>query len=227
MNRNILKIIALISMIIDHIGMVFFPDIVIFRIIGRLAFPIFAFFIAEGWYYTKHRKKYVLLLLIFMILSWFPFYKALDLPHYTINVMGVFLLSIAGMVLIDKIRLNNDKKVMYLCSFCLFILICLILECFSLIPEGVLGVLLPIVFYAYKGREKHRFVAAGLVLLAMAVLVVLNEPIEFATFVQFFGLLALIPLLCYNNTVGRLNLKYLFYITYPLHLIVIMLIKLI
>jgi hypothetical protein len=61
----------------------------------------------------------------------------------------------------------------------------------------------------------------------MAVTNVITGPMEFATFAQFFGLLAIIPIMCYNNTVGRLNLKYLFYITYPLHLFVIMLIKLI
>ena len=59
MNRNVLKIIALITMLIDHIGCIFFPNIIVFRVIGRLSYPIFAMFIAEGYYYTKSRKKYV------------------------------------------------------------------------------------------------------------------------------------------------------------------------
>ena len=227
MNRNILKIIAVISMIIDHIGVVFFPNIVIFKIIGRVSFPIFAFFVAEGWFYTKNKKKYSFLLLLFMLISWIPYCIVFSLPFYTVNVLGVFLLSILGMLLIDKIRLNNDKKSLYICSFCFLLVVCLLLEGLGVIVEGALAVALPIVFYAYRDRPVARMVAAISILLAMAVTNVMVGPIEFETFVQFFGLLAIIPIMCYNNTVGRLNLKYLFYITYPLHLFVIMLIKLI
>ena len=60
MNRNHLKIIACISMLIDHIGFILFPNIEILRLIGRIAMPIFAFFIGEGCLYTKDRKKYFL-----------------------------------------------------------------------------------------------------------------------------------------------------------------------
>ena len=55
---NALKIIAAISMVIDHAGLMFFPNMEIFRIIGRLAFPIFAFMIAEGCRYTRNRLRY-------------------------------------------------------------------------------------------------------------------------------------------------------------------------
>lgn len=227
MNRNVLKIIALISMIIDHIGLVFFPEQIVFRLIGRLSFPIFAFFVAEGWYYTRSKKRYTLLMLIFMLISWVPYCMALDLPFYTVNVMGVFLLSILGMFLVDRIRLNNNKKVMYIASFCMLLLICFILEGLEIITMGVLGVVLPIVFYAYKEKPIARYIGAGLVLLVMALTIIATETIRFEAFRQFFGLVALIPIMCYNNNVGRYKLKYLFYITYPLHLIIIMLIKLI
>lgn len=139
MNRNVLKIIALISMIIDHIGLVFFPEQIVFRLIGRLSFPIFAFFVAEGWYYTRSKKRYTLLMFVFMLISWVPYCMALDLPFYTVNVMGVFLLSILGMFLVDRIRLNNNKKVMYIASFCMLLLICFILEGLEIITMGVLG----------------------------------------------------------------------------------------
>ena len=55
MNRNWLKIAATITMLIDHIGFVLFPNIVMFRIIGRLAFPLFAFQISIGFDKTKNR----------------------------------------------------------------------------------------------------------------------------------------------------------------------------
>ena len=57
MNRNVLKIIAFVAMVIDHIGTVLFPDYVIFKIIGRIAFPIFSFFVAEGYFYTRSKKN--------------------------------------------------------------------------------------------------------------------------------------------------------------------------
>ena len=60
MNRNLLKIIACISMLTDHIGYVLFPELEVFRIIGRIAMPIFAFFIGEGCLYTRDKKKYFL-----------------------------------------------------------------------------------------------------------------------------------------------------------------------
>ena len=64
LSGNALKIIAAISMVIDHTGVIFFPDVLIFRIIGRLGLPIFAFMIAEGCRYTKNKLKYFLSLLI-------------------------------------------------------------------------------------------------------------------------------------------------------------------
>ena len=60
LNGNILKIIAAISMFIDHMGFIFFPNITVFRIVGRIALPIYAFMIAEGCRYTRNKIKYFL-----------------------------------------------------------------------------------------------------------------------------------------------------------------------
>lgn len=59
LTNNQLKIIAMISMALDHIGLILFPQFRIFRILGRIAFPIFAYMIAEGCRYTKNRTKYL------------------------------------------------------------------------------------------------------------------------------------------------------------------------
>lgn len=77
MNATCLKTIALCSMLVDHIGTVFFPNIFLFSILGRLAFPIFCFFIAQGFVHTSHIKKYLLKLLGFSFLSEIPFGLAL------------------------------------------------------------------------------------------------------------------------------------------------------
>lgn len=60
LSGNELKILGAIFMVIDHVGLMFFPTLKILRIIGRLAYPIFAFMIAEGCYYTKNKIKYFL-----------------------------------------------------------------------------------------------------------------------------------------------------------------------
>ena len=60
LSGNILKIIAAICMALDHIGFVFFPRVLFFRIAGRISFPIFAFMIAEGCKYTKNKLRYFL-----------------------------------------------------------------------------------------------------------------------------------------------------------------------
>ena len=59
LNNNQLKIIALISMVLDHVGLALFPKIELFRILGRLALPIYAYMIAEGCAHTKNRKRYL------------------------------------------------------------------------------------------------------------------------------------------------------------------------
>ena len=79
-------------MLIDHIGMVFFDDIIIFRIIGRIAFPIFAYLVAEGYSKTHNKKKYFLRMLIFAILSTVPFLLVQD--GLILNIMFTFTFAI-------------------------------------------------------------------------------------------------------------------------------------
>ena len=59
-NGTQLKFIALLAMLVDHIGYAFFPDVMVFRAIGRVAFPIFAFLVTEGMVHTSNWKKYFL-----------------------------------------------------------------------------------------------------------------------------------------------------------------------
>ena len=59
MNSTVLKLIGIASMTIDHIGYFIFPQYTILRVIGRLAYPIFAYMIAEGCRYTKNKKRYL------------------------------------------------------------------------------------------------------------------------------------------------------------------------
>lgn len=225
MNRNVLKIIALITMLIDHIGYIFFPNILIFRIFGRLAFPIFAFFIAEGYYYTKSRKKYVFLLLVFMIVSWLPFCLAFDHSFYVVNVLGVFLLSILAIFLIERVGRSENLKFTYIAFIIVLFALILFLDTTTILPEGLAGVLLPVVFYYLKDKPLFKYLLSTLLLIIMALRQIIVAPENFASYIQLFALLSLVIIYFYNNQKGKLNLKYLFYISYPLHLTILYLIK--
>jgi hypothetical protein len=71
-----LKIVGILIMIIDHVGMLLFPQIIVLRVIGRLAFPIFAYYLTEGYAHTSNFGKYLFRLFAFAILAQFPFYLA-------------------------------------------------------------------------------------------------------------------------------------------------------
>ena len=72
-NASVLKWIAVITMLIDHVGVVFFPEYSIIRWIGRISFPLFAFLICEGYRHTSNIWKYFLRLGIFAIISEIPY----------------------------------------------------------------------------------------------------------------------------------------------------------
>ena len=89
MSGQSLKFIAIATMVIDHIGLALFPDELIWRYIGRISFPIFAFLIVEGFVHTSDFKKYIGRILLFAIISEIPFNllvsgKVLDFTHQNV-----------------------------------------------------------------------------------------------------------------------------------------------
>ena len=74
----LMKWIAVLTMITDHVGRMFFPDVHIFNIIGRIAFPLFAFLLIEGFVHTGNLKKYMLRMLIFACISEIPYDLAMQ-----------------------------------------------------------------------------------------------------------------------------------------------------
>lgn len=212
LNRNELKIIALIAMIVDHIGLVFFPNIAVFRIIGRVSFPIFAFFISEGYYYTKSRKKYILTLLIFAIISQ-PFY-ILMIGNYTLNILFTFLFSILLMILIDYTKSKKSNIVSY---YIIYFSIIIGLSILGLIEYGSLGVMLPVIFYTFRNSNLKYIIAIALICF---------YSIIFSS-IQIYSIVSILLLMLYSGNRGKMNIKYLFYVSYPIHMLLIYLISLI
>ena len=108
MSAFTLKIIAVITMFIDHIGyIVYNGEIPYLNFIGRLSFPIFAFQISEGYIHTKNLKKYFFRLFLFAIISQFPFmlFDSLFIDEFYLNVFFTLLLGLLSIFIYDK--LNN------------------------------------------------------------------------------------------------------------------------
>lgn len=219
LTNNALKIIAMISMLIDHVGMEIFPQYKIFRIIGRLAFPIFAYMIAEGCLYTKNRKKY-LLIIAGMGLGCQAVYTIVS-HSFHLNILLTFSLSIASIFAIDNF-LEKKNKFSFLCMsgviagvICISLVFPTVFENKGFdIDYGFLGMVLPVaVYYSHGKTSKIISTAAVLILISFM-----------SGEIQFFSLLSIPLLLLYNGKRGKINLKYLFYIFYPAHLVIIYLI---
>ena len=217
---NQLKLIALITMTIDHIGVSLLPQYTVLRIIGRLAFPIFAWMIAEGCRYTRNRRKYLLSMWGLASICQIVYFFAMGSLYMCVLV--TFGLSIGLIYLVDwaKNRSNGARMTALAAILGVFFLARVLPD---LIPRtdygidyGLWGVLLPVLVYFGKDKEeKLRNFAFGQVLLALG-----------SGSLQWFSL-ATVPLLAlYNGKRGKRKMKYLFYIYYPAHLVVIYLLSL-
>lgn len=202
-----LKMIAIIAMIIDHIGLFFFPEHILFRIIGRISFPIFAFLIVEGFYHTRDIWKYMFRLGVFAVLSEIPFDllttgKVFDLRHQ--NVFFTLLIGVVLMYVYEK-QYSTFSKVSTV------FLIMLAGDIFRT-DYGSWGVLMIFCFFIFRER-----IAAKLISVAVINIVVFG-------YIQAFAVMALLPIYFYNGEKGR-GYKYFFYFVYPVHLWIIWIIK--
>lgn len=210
---NQLKILAMISMTMDHIGLMLLPDWTILRILGRLALPIYAWMIAEGCRHTRSRKKYFLRMAALAALCQAVYFFAMGSVYMCILV--TFSLSIALIGAIENYQEKRDRvsQILAFVSLLAVFFLCVALpELWKssdfAIDYGIAGVLLPVL--VYFGREKTKYLTAGLILLGFG-----YGGIQWAA-------LAAVPLLgMYNGQRGEKNLGKWFYLYYPAHLLVI------
>ncbi len=221
LSNNALKIIACVAMFIDHLGYLVFPEVLFFRIVGRLAFPIFAYMIAEGCYYTHNKLKHFLLIFLLGIIMQMVSYLFAGVTDFSIFL--VFSASILIIYLIDNIA-DAFKEKYYMLSGCFLfvtIVVCFGLACIELDTKvffenyGLYGVFTPVLLYILR-----KFLPDYQKLFMLITLAVCTT--MYAFYMQwlpaFFALLAIPILVLYNGKRGKLNLKYFFYIFYPLHI---------
>lgn len=237
MNRNQLKIIACISMLIDHVGYVLFPDAVILRLIGRIAMPIFAFFIGEGCLYTKNKKKYFLRVFILGLLCQAVYITESLITHSDggayLNILLTFSLSIilcsSYLSAVSAFRSDDKKqriKGLSLFALCLIVIgaVCLFCE-HSLaltgisieFDYGICGICLPL--FAALSKDKTKKLICFSLALTFSAFTLYNDILF-----SFCALIPLALLIFYNGKGGKANLKYFFYAFYPCHLALIYLV---
>jgi len=206
---NQLKLLALITMTVDHVGAYLLPDILWLRIIGRLAFPIYAFMIAEGCRHTHNMARYLGAVAGMAALCQAVLYLFDGSLHMYILV--TFSLSILLIVLLQQAQKSAFWGLLALTAVGAVYYITQVLP--GQLPGDFrieydfLGVMLPVMIWV--GRNKWQSLgmcAFGLLLMGMD------------NGIQMYGLAALLPLALYNGQRGKHNLKGFFYWYYPVHL---------
>ena len=231
LTNNALKIIACVSMIFDHIGVIMFPTAIWLRAIGRLAYPLFAFCIAEGCYYTKDKIKHLIIIALLGVVI--QLFEYVFLEMIDLSIFIVFSISIILIYLLDDIdkAIRNKKKITSIISISIFLALLVglnILAYYTLIFDanfGYYGIMVPVILYAIKKYlNKHSW----WIYIDCIALVFLFVARTFITknVVVLFSFLVIPLLLMYNEKRGKWKIKYFFYLFYPLHLVVIYLIKL-
>lgn len=210
--RELLKIIAIVSMTVDHIGAALYPGYIFLRIVGRLAFPLFCYLLILGMGTTRNAKNYLMRLSAFALISQVPFYLALGFePLGTFNVFFTLSLGLASLL------------------HPLLILPSLLISQFLNFDYEAYGIALIVLMLVLKENTK----------IGVLAIVLLNAPFLLMSDIQIFSLLALPIILLYKD--GHLDIntevrdrgnssypawrKYFFYIYYPLHLTIIYLVR--
>ena len=215
-----LKLVAIITMTIDHIGVVFSTPFYNFlRAVGRLSFPIFAFLLTEGYVHTKSFSKYFFRLLVLAVVSEviydYVFYGSFIYLEAN-NIFFTLALGLLTLWLLDKSRTLVKKyfKEKIDLTIILPITYLLIIVVMGLIAEllsfsyGMLGILVISFFYLFKKN------------FPLTVLSVSLSTLILGDTMQYFSLLSLILIYFYNKKLGK-KCKVFFYLYYPLHILVL------
>lgn len=208
MNSTQLKLLALLSMLIDHIGVILFPQLSSLRILGRLSFPIFCFFVAQGFLYTSSRSKYSLRLFLFAVLSEIPFDLAIKGRFLDWNSQNVFFTLLTGLCALFVLEQYLNR---YPLAALAGVGILSAAAQFLSMDYGWYGVILIVLFYVC---EKNKVVLSLSFVLLNTGFSILSQ-----SSTQPYAASALLPLCFYNGKRGKHPLKYLFYLFYPVHLL--------
>lgn len=238
LTSNRLKIIALITMIIDHIGYYLYPILnketyYLFRNIGRIAMPLFAYLIVQGFFHTKNIKKYIIrifsLAIITQILLGILGY--INNKYYTNYVIGInnylnilfsYGLSLILLFIIDKtVQLKNSNNIQNIViNYSVFVFILML---FFIIPIDY-GIRIPFImlclYFIEKLCKKNKTVYLFLILFVflISLIGITNSNIN-----SYCMLISVLFIALYNGEKGKNSkfIQYLFYILFPIHHVIL------
>ena len=210
-DRSVLKWIAVLTMVIDHVGAILFPDQIWMRVIGRVAFPIYAYCLAEGFRYTSDYRRYLGRLALFAILSEIPFDLAFYGVPFSFAHQNVFFTLTLGLILLWV--LERCREQLLLCAGA-FAVLCFLAQALHM-DYGAGGLLMVFAFYlARQGTSPW---------IGWGIFVFINL-FGYAGGVQWAAILALLPIGLYSGKSGKKKQRF-FYWIYPLHLLLLWVIE--
>ncbi|MFW6382292.1 MAG: TraX family protein [Bacillota bacterium] len=203
-----LKMVAITTMLIDHIGVIIFPDLIILRIIGRLAFPLFAFLITEGYHHTSNFNKYLARLALLALISQYPFWLAFGFDS-GLNIFFTLVLGLLAIALSDKFG-----------NIIPAILLAVLADIIGA-DYRFFGVFLIYLIHHFRYNYKYLLISVtglyGFFYLFIGLMVPGNSIFYY---IQFFALISFILIKFYSGEQGP-KLKYFFYLFYPVHLLIL------
>ena len=208
-------------MIIDHVGFILFPQSVLFRIIGRLSMPLFAFTTGQGFRHSKNIKNYIFLLFLFGCISQ-PIYS-IFFRNGNLNIFFELLLGVIALLAYRRLKNKTHGFITVL----LFGIIATALN----FEYGFYGILTIFIFGVYEFKNHFTKIAWYFAIntLIYVFVGILLDPEIFSkhylwSIIQVFSIPSLLLIMFYNGHRGPSH-KYLFYILYPLHLLILLLVK--
>lgn len=242
MSVFLLKIIAIVCMFCDHIRYIFpNADTESLRLLGRIAFPIFAFLITEGYIHTKNLKKYIMRLGFFALLSEIPYIlftvgcKICD--KVELNVIFTLLCGILTLIFYDKAKKNLlslvvekenfgknvIKRIFFLVGYIISISLLIILAQEAHMDYGAWGVGVILIFYILREKKILKNVLiSSIFIIGLFVKCKMNLNSINYCIPLFAGYICSAAILIqYNGEVGKYKMKYFFYLFYPIHMVVL------
>lgn len=208
-----IELVAVVSMIIDHVGFVFFPEMIIFQIIGRLSFPLYAYLIALGYSRTKNSIIYFFRVLVLAIVSqWFFNYL---ISPIKLNVCFTLSFSIISLIVFESNRIN---KVLKLFLYILILFLALLLGC----EYGSYGILLVLLFHLYI-RNQHDKTYKIYAITSIILLIIVSMFVFSFSIIHLYSILSLPIILLTPKNMQKIkvnSIKHINYLVYPLHLLI-------
>ncbi|MGN0468705.1 MAG: TraX family protein [Acutalibacteraceae bacterium] len=229
LDRDAIRYIAIFAMLLDHIAWYFLefssPEAQIFHFVGRITAPIMCFFIAEGYHYTRNLGRYASRLLIFAVISQFPWWY-IHGEFFTLSFNMLFTLFFGLMAVHAEAKIQNGAlRTVVIALLCLATIKC---------DWYVYAVLWCVIFYKFRDNEKKKFLWFSAVNLLYFSMTFVNNICAANGFTRSLlsslftlGTFLSIPLLLsYNGQKGKYAFsKWVFYVFYPLHMLILALIK--